>query len=173
MKTICLNGFLYSIKKWLPDFVVEEYRHNWTERNAIELARKLNAGRELVRLIGFSDGATAALTVANHCDYVREVYCHSCQYREHRIKREFETRFFATIGDRAGTILDGESIYDQTLATFEQYAQHDRRRNSIEFLEWVPFKRPTMFEGMVLRPLGHQFHNCVDKINYGEQVEAK
>jgi hypothetical protein len=173
MKTICLDGFLYSIKKWLPDFVVEEYRHNWTERNAIDLACKLNADREPVRLIGFSDGATAALTVANHCDYVREVYCHSCQHREHRIKREFETQFFATIGDRAGTILDGKSVYDQTLATFEQYAQYDRVLNSIELLDRLPFSRPTMFERLVLGPMGHQFHNCLDRIRYGEQIEAK
>lgn len=173
MKTICLNGFLYSIKKWLPDFVHEEYRTNWTERNARALARQLNSEREYVRLIGFSDGATAALTIANHCWFVKEVYCHSCQYRDHEIKRDFQTQFFVTIGDRAGTILDGSSVYDQTIATFEQYAQHNRRQNSIEFLDPLPFSRPTFFERFVLGPMGHQFQNCVNRINYGEQVEDK
>lgn len=173
MKTICLNGFLYSIKKWLPHFVIEEYRHNWTERNARALARQLNSEREYVRLIGFSDGATAALTIANHCWFVKEVYCHSCQYRDHEIKRDFQTQFFVTIGDTAGTLLDGWSVYDQTIATYEQYVQRDRDRSNIEFLEPVPFRRPTFFERLVLSPMGHQFHGCADQINYGEQVETK
>jgi hypothetical protein len=173
MKTICLNGFLYSIKKWLPDFVHEEYRTNWTEKNARALAASLNAKREYVRLIGFSDGATAALTIANHCWFVREAYVHSCQYREHEIKRPFRVHFFATIGDRAGRLIDGETIYDQTIATFEQYAQQDRANASIEFLAPLPFTRPTLFERLVLGPTNHQFQNCVDRINYGEQIEAK
>jgi hypothetical protein len=113
MKTYILNGFMYPLDKYFPnsDKVKNIWRWNWNKKKAIEFADTIKGP---CQLIGFSDGATAALEVANNSIYVQRVYCHSCMYRSHEMLRRFEVVFFRTNGDTTPT-------YDGTEKRFLSY----------------------------------------------------
>lgn len=151
---VALNGFGYSIAKWLPDYVQSPFRLNWTRRRAYLLAQELQADPRPTTLIGFSDGATAALHVAEFARCVTEVHCHSClSPHRHTRTRPIKITFYRTIEDTTPTVK----------ATYSEYKTYEACGYDTMLID-LPFKDfedPTAFEQYILRRFKHVFHNAV------------
>jgi hypothetical protein len=109
--------------------------------------------REPVTLIGFSEGANAALMVASHSPMVRVAIVHSCEDKPVGFNAACEYRFFATLSDMTPTL-------DGTIATATR-ALKERIRFDMQFLPFAPFASPTWFERKILAPRFHIFHNVL------------
>jgi hypothetical protein len=151
---VALNGFGYSIAKWLPDYVQTPFRLNWTRRRAYLLAQELQADPRPTTLIGFSDGATAALHVAEFAWCVTEVHCHSClSPRRHTRTKPITITFYRTIGDTTPTVK----------ATYNEYKAYEACGYDAVLIDlpYKEFDEPSFVERVMLSRLRHQFHNAV------------
>jgi hypothetical protein len=148
MKIYALNGFLYPLP--LPDCKVEHvWEWNWNDKRAEKFAKTI---KEDCILIGFSDGATASLTVAQCSRYVKKVYCHSCMYSKYPIKRQFEIQFFSTISDSTPT-------YEGTEKTFLKYSMNGYKCN-LTNLPPEPIKSYNPIH-LMMNKKNHHFTNCL------------
>jgi len=146
LKIYALNGFLYP----LPLENVEHvWRWNWNDKRAEEFAKTI---KEDCILIGFSDGATASLTVAQNSPFVKKVYCHSCMYSSYPLKRKFDVNFFTTIGDSTPT-------FEGTEKTFHKYLINGYNCNIVD-LKPEPIKSLNPVHLMMNRK-NHHFTNCI------------
>jgi dienelactone hydrolase len=149
---IAFGGYLYSIAKWLPSHVIHYSAGAWgfTQRWCRDFSATI---REPVTLIGFSEGANAALQVASHSPMVTRAIVHSCEDKPVAFNAACDYRFFATLGDTTPT-------FDGTIETATR-AMKDRVRFQLQFLPRLPFESPTWFERKVLAPRNHIFHNVL------------
>jgi hypothetical protein len=145
-KIYALNGFLYP----LPLENVEHvWRWNWNNKQAEEFAKTI---KEDCILIGFSDGATASLTVAQNSPFVKKVYCHSCMYSSYPFKRKFDVSFFTTIGDSTPTFEGTEKTFHKYLLNGYKCGIIDLRPEPIK--SWNPIH-------LMMNRKNHHFTNCI------------
>jgi dienelactone hydrolase len=149
---IAFGGYLYSIAKWLPAHVIHYSSMLWgfTDRWCQNFAMQIS---QPVILIGFSEGANAALQVASHSPMVTRAIVHSCEDKPVGFNAACDYRFFATLTDLTPTL-------EGTIAT-AQRARHGCIRSELTFLPSVAFEKPTWFERKVLAPRNHIFHNLL------------
>jgi hypothetical protein len=152
---IAFGGYLYSISKWLPAHVIHYCAgmFGFSQRWCRDFAATI---RNPVTLIGFSEGANAAMSVASHSPMVRMAIVHSCEDKPVAFNAGCDYRFFATLQDRTPTL-------DGTIATVTR-AIAERQQYSLEFLPFVAFESPTWFERQVLAPRRHIFHNVLPRL---------
>jgi hypothetical protein len=155
MKYIALNGFRHSLRRYFNDNVECVERFNWTHRNAVEYAKTIT---EPTCLIGFSDGATAALAMANESDMVKRVYAHSPQFRAYIVESKADVFFYATHGDRTGTFMDTHDAHRLWQTNKRYYAGYVTSLKVLEPLPHVPIRDLATF---IMRIKTHQFHNCL------------
>jgi len=149
MKYMALNGFRHSLDRYFNNEVEIVDRFNWTQRNAVEYAMTID---EPTVLIGFSDGATAALTMANYCPLVRAVYAHSAAFRPEKIVSKAVIHLFHTYGDTATDFRDFTNICNQWTG-----------RTTVQSMSLNPLTPLPVRDlaTLVMRLKGHQFHNCL------------
>lgn len=155
MKYIALNGFRHSLRRYFNDSVECVDRFNWTHKNAVEYAKTIT---EPTCVIGFSDGATAALAMANESEMIHRVYAHSPQFRSYDIKSRADVFFYATQGDRTGTFMDTQDAH-RIWDTSGRY-----RMGYVTALKILPPIQPVPvrdFATLMMRLMTHQFHNCL------------
>lgn len=150
MKYIALNGFRHPLNRYFNHRVECINKFNWTERNAIAFA---NTIKEPTTIIGFSDGATAALTIANNSIHVREVYAHSPMYRNDTIRTRAKIRLFRTRGDTTPT-------FNNTLRVFDRYQFHPVDVTMLT-LPPGPHEPIRDLATLTMWLRNHQFRNCL------------
>lgn len=150
MKYLALNGFRHPLNRYFNDKVECINQFNWTSRNAIKFAQTI---MEPTTLIGFSDGATAALTIANNSKYVEHVYAHSPLFRDEKVFTRARIHLFRTKGDLTPT-------YNQTLQVFYKYSETPVNV-SIQTLKPTTHEPIRDFATFVMRIKNHQFRNCL------------
>jgi hypothetical protein len=155
MEFYALNGFGHSLGRYFdPDKVLAVDRINWNHRNAEDFGRHLTAP---ATLIGFSDGATAAITAAVYSRHVVHVIAHSPMVPRCRLETlGCPVDLYRTIGDTTPT-------FDAT-ANLYQLAKLADVAISIEDLDPLP---PITGRGLILRVMAarlHQFHNILAKL---------
>lgn len=155
MKYIALNGFRHSLRRYFNSNVKCVERFNWTHANAVEYAKTIT---EMTCVIGFSDGATAALAMANESRFIARVYAHSPQFVKYDVHSNADVILFATNGDRTGTFMGAENAYDQ----WETHARYARgvitKITALDRLPHIPIRNLATF---IMRISSHQFHNCL------------
>lgn len=153
---VAFGGYFYSIAKWLPSHVIHYaspawgFRQRWCRDFAAALKRP-------VILIGFSEGANAAMQVAAHSPMVTRAIVHSCEDKPTPFNAACDYRFFVTLSDKTPT-LDG--TVETALRAMKQKIEYQ-----IQFLSFKPFENPTWFERNILTPKRHIFHNIVPKLD--------
>jgi hypothetical protein len=155
VKIYALNGFGHSLGRYFdPAKVVAVDRLNWNHRNAEDFGRHLTAP---ATLIGFSDGATAAITAAVYSRHVVHVIAHSPMVPRCRLETlGCPLDLYRTIGDTTPTFRATANLY--------QLAKLDDVAVSIEDLDPLP---PITGRGLILRVMAarlHQFHNVLAKL---------
>jgi len=152
MDYIALNGFGHPLNQYFNDRVTCVNKFNWTERNAIDFAIQIIRP---TTVIGFSDGATAALTMANHNPYIVSVYAHSPMFRSDVIRTHASIRLFFTTTDKTPT-------REGTWKVFERYSNHlPLYPITVRGLEPLPALPVRSFATWVMKRKNHQFHNCL------------
>jgi hypothetical protein len=153
MKILALGGWLYPIAKWLPNYVahINAPTIGFTKSRCAGIAKSIDAP---TLLIGFSEGANAAMEIALHSPMVRHVVVHSCEYKGVAFNYNCAYDFFYTRQDRTPT----------RAGTIRTFRSADSRLASIHELEYVPFEKPTIFEKRVLAPRFHIFHNVLPRL---------
>lgn len=151
---IALNGWQYSIARFMPSSVYCHPELKWTRQRAIDFADELNKTVSTpTTLIGFSRGANAALVIAQRCHVVNRVYAHSCTFRKFTArKRDFDLTLFRTSFDRTPTA-------EGTELTWKQYRDlgYDAKLHTFNPEPWQP---KGWIEHM-MDSMDHQFHNCL------------
>ena len=155
MEFYALNGFGHSLGRYFdPSKVLAVDRINWNHRNAEDFGRGLTAP---ATLIGFSDGATAAITAAVYSRHVVHVIAHSPMVPRCRMETlGCPVDLYRTIGDTTPTFWATANLY--------QLAKLDDVAISIEDLDPLP---PITGRGLILRVMAarlHQFHNVLAKL---------
>ena len=154
MKYIALNGFGHRLNRYFNDSVECPFQVNWTERNAIDLARSLT---EPTTIIGFSDGATAALTVANHSPHVVRCHAHSPMFRKERRYRPCRISLYISSGDKTPT-------WDATYRVYNHYLKNVPDHNITYEILPIKYHQPIRdVATLVMRWKNHQFHNCLSR----------
>lgn len=158
MRLIALNGFAYPIAKWLSPNVETPYRFNWTCRNTDRLSRSITTPTILV---GFSDGATAAMRIACTNPNIVEAYIHSPEsYRGPITHVPRLMQFFRTKGDTTPTFYGAINNY----MTIEEMPKMECCQVHLNTLPFVRFpQRRTPVEWFMSRRR-HIFHNCLDRL---------
>jgi hypothetical protein len=151
MRYVALNGFRHSLARYFNDRVEIVDRFNWSERNAIRFAKTIT---EPTTVIGFSDGATAALTIANHSPHVRVVVAHSPMFRQEEVRTEACLFVFRTLGDRTPTYEAAEQAWDW-------YGPKIGWCGWIMTLDPLPALPVRDLATAMMRRKVHQFHNCL------------
>jgi S-formylglutathione hydrolase FrmB len=152
---VALNGFRHSLRRCFNDRVEIVDRFNWAERNAIRFAKTIT---EPTTVIGFSDGATAALTIANHTRHVRVVVAHSPMFRQEEVRTTADLYFFRTVGDRTPTFEATEQAWDWYCEGFGEGTAPTYLLTDLEPLPALPVH--DLATAMMRRKV-HQFHNCL------------
>jgi hypothetical protein len=153
---IAFGGWLYPIAKWLPSFVrhypapLLGFSASWCRSFALQIYKP-------TILIGFSEGANAAMQIAGHSPQVREAVVHSCEFVTHQVNFACEYRLFRTIGDTTPT-------FEKTKWTFDGLADSGANA-TLKDLPFVPFTKPTLFERTQLTRRRHIFHNILPHIS--------
>lgn len=161
MRFMALNGFRHSLRPYFDTDIVEiRDEFNWTARKALRLADEITRDRVPTAVIGFSDGATAAVRAAMNSPYVVRVYAHSPMYTDLQPDvRSFECLLFRTRGDRTPTFrLTGD------LAASLIQKMHNPCQVSLTTLaaaEPLPVRGVAT---LIMRWKGHQFHNCLSSL---------
>lgn len=155
-KVIAFGGWMYSIAKWLPLRVEHHKSPVWgfTERWCRDFAATL---QQPTTLIGFSEGANAAMRIAAHSPMVTTAVVHSCEDKRFAFNPNCYYHFFCTLQDTTPT-------FDGTIDTAHR-AHIERQDYTIKFLEFVPFDKPTWFESSFLEPRSHIFHNVLPHLS--------
>jgi len=152
MQYLALNGFRHSLTRYFNSKVICIEVFNWTERLAIQLACQLT---EPTTLIGFSDGATAALTAACHSRQVVAVYAHSPMTpRSLAFNPRARITLFRTKGDTTPT-------FKHTLDI------HIRAESRLLTLDPVPHEPVRDIATFIMKIRGHQFRNCLPELPPG------
>lgn len=152
---IAFGGWLYPIAKWLPSFVrhyaapVLGFSPSWCR----DFAWSLKAPAVL---IGFSEGANAAMMVAGHAPQARQAIVHSCERIRYQINFACQYRLFRTEGDTTPTFQGTQQVFDHLAVCGAQATLTD--------LPFVPFAKPTFFESRQLARRKHIFHNVLPAI---------
>jgi len=149
---IAFGGYLYPIAKWLPSHVIHYSSPIWgfTRKWCRDFAAAL---KRPVILIGFSEGANAAMQIAAHSPMVTRAIVHSCEDKPVGFSAACDYRFFATLGDTTPT-------FDGTVATAKR-SLASKSRTDLQFLKFAAFDAPTWFERKILAPRKHVFHNVL------------
>jgi len=152
MKYIALNGFQHSLQRYFNKTVTCVDRFNWTKRSAILFAKHIT---EPTTIIGFSDGATAAITIANNSHYVVKCYAHSPMYRDETIRSGIDIKLFRTIGDITPT-------YKSTALVLSRY-KRSVVPNTISLLDLLPVPPEKVKDvgTFAMKRFTHQFRNCL------------
>ena len=158
MRFIALNGFRHSLRPYFDEHAVEiRDVFNWTRKNAMQLADQITQDRSPTTLIGFSDGATAAVTVAINSPYVSRVYAHSPMHMDiTRPVRMFECMLYRTRGDKTPTYSGTGSLCAELIANMDQPCVV-----SLSTLKPLPPLPVRGLATLVMRWKQHQFHNCL------------
>lgn len=151
MQYLALNGFRHSLARYFNSQVTPVDRFNWTTRNASDFARTID---QPTTLIGFSDGATACLTIACHCPYITRVYCHSpMEPPSVKLVGSPVVFLFRTEEDRTPT-------FDATRAVFDRL----KTRGTPLSMMTLPAGPPEPVRDLatfIMRKRNHQFRNCL------------
>lgn len=155
MRYFAFNGFGHSLGRYFDhNKVLAVDRLNWNHRNAEDFGRGLTAP---ATLIGFSDGATAAITAAVYSPHVVHVIAHSPMVPRCRLETlGCPVDLYRTIGDTTPTFNATANVYQ--LAKLADVAI------SIEDLDPLP---PITGRGLILKVMAqrvHQFHNVLSKL---------
>jgi alpha/beta superfamily hydrolase len=155
VRYFAFNGFGHSLGRYFdPAKVLPVDRLNWNHRNAEDFGRGLTAP---ATLIGFSDGATAAITAAVYSPHVVHVIAHSPMVPRCRLETlDCPVDLYRTIGDTTPTFAATANLYQ--LAKLADVAI------SIEDLDPLP---PITGRGLILKVMAakvHQFHNLLAKL---------
>lgn len=155
MRYFAFNGFGHSLGRYFDhNKVLAVDRLNWNHRNAEDFGRGLTAP---ATLIGFSDGATAAITAAVYSPHVVHVIAHSPMVPRCRLETlGCPVDLYRTIGDTTPTFNATGNLYQ--LAKLADVAI------SIEDLDPLP---PITGRGLILKVMAqrvHQFHNLLSKL---------
>lgn len=155
VKYFALNGFGHSLARYFDPAKVQAVdRLNWNHRNAEDFGRGLT---DTATLIGFSDGATAAITAAVYSPHVVHVIAHSPMVPRCRLDAiGCLVDLYRTVGDTTPTFAATSHVYQ--LAKLADVAV------SIEDLDPLP---PITGRGLILRVMAaktHQFHNVLAKL---------
>lgn len=154
---IAFGGWLYPIAKWLPSFVAHHasplfgFSSMWCREFAMSINKPTT-------LIGFSEGASAAMLIAEHSPMVRQAVIHSCERGPYKPNANCLYRLFCTVGDTTPTL-------DGTVDTFDSITNRNADA-TIQFLPFVPFESPTFFERRQLARRKHIFHNVLPHIDH-------
>lgn len=154
---IAFGGWLYPISKWLPSFVrhyaspILGFSANWCR----EFARTIKVP---TILIGFSEGANAAIQIASQSHQVRQAIVHSCEFVPVEPRAFCQYRLFRTIGDTTPT-------FQKTQWTFDAISEQGAVATLTD-LPFVPFAKPTFFERTQLARRKHIFHNILPSIDH-------
>ena len=155
MKYIALNGFRHSLRRYFNDNVECVERFNWTHANAVEYARTIT---ERTCVIGFSDGATAALAMANESRLISTVYAHSPQFAKYNVQSKADVMLYSTQGDRTGTFEDTHKAWRQWDTKERYYDGFITKTTILDPLPRIPIRDLATF---IMRIKCHQFHNCL------------
>lgn len=149
MQYLALNGFRHSLRRYFNNKVQCIDKFNWTERNATSFAATID---QPTTLIGFSDGATACLTIACHCPFITSIYCHSPMKPAnlHVVGNPY-IHLYRTLGDTTPT-------FDDTLRI------HSLIRSSLHTLNPGPHEPVRDLATLVMRWKNHQFRNCLPSL---------
>lgn len=159
MKTIAIGGLLYPISKFLSPWVTSYEVKLFGQPNLFaSIESAIKATNEPVRIVGFSRGATFALSLFQSCRNVLEVYAHSpgepprIGGRGPRI--DGVLRFFRTEKDKIG------SVYRQTGEAFRLYESAGHPDVLIRDLPFSRIETRRNIEQKMNR-YNHVFHNCL------------
>lgn len=155
MKYIALNGFRHSLRRYFNDRVECVERFNWTHKNATEYAKTIT---EPTCVIGFSDGATAALAMANTSKHIKRVIAHSPQYKKYEVTSRADLSLFSTVGDRTGTFMDTADVHRQWDTRKRYFAMIPTVLLELKPIDHVAIRDLATF---IMRIKTHQFHNCL------------
>ena len=156
MKLYAFNGYRYPIKprmerSTVPRIIEIEYpyQNNWRASDADEFSKSIV---EPCYIFGFSDGAEMAARLAAINPNVKAAFIHSINVVNIKIQPHVRLFCYATTRDRTGT-------YGRTVDFFH----HQTCPKWLASLDVKIFNPPaTKFEIRFMRPLCHQFHNCLE-----------
>lgn len=150
MQYIALNGFRHTLHRYFnTERVICTSQFDWNRRTIEQFSKTI---RTPTTLIGFSDGATAALAISQINDYVKFVYAHSPMYISLTHRPINGLTLFRTQGDTTPT-------FKATLRIF-----HELEHSSRIELHTLPPGKPEPvrdFGTLMMRLKGHQFRNCL------------
>ena len=150
MRYLALNGFRFSLDRYFGPEVECINRFNWTEKNAREYALTITTP---TTIIGFSDGATAALAMSDASPFVHKVYAHSPMFHPRETIRHQDISLFRTKGDRTPT-------YAQTRQVYDRYAESPAQVQLLD-LPALPNAPVCDLATFIMKIKKHQFHNCL------------
>ena len=146
MQYLALNGFRHSLRRYFNSRVTCIDKFNWTERNAKEFAATID---QPTTLIGFSDGATACLTIACHSPLITSIHCHSpLKPPSLYIVGNPYVHLYRTLGDTTPT-------FDDTLRI------HSMIRSTLNTLNPGPHEPIRNLATLTMYWKTHQFRNCL------------
>lgn len=154
MQYLALNGFRHSLSRYFNSTVTCVDKFNWTKRNALDFAKNITVP---TTLIGFSDGATAALQIAGVNPLIQMVYAHSPMYDSPPSRKGMLVRLFRTKGDTTPTFSDTLLCYKHYVSFNPSY-QIDISLNDLAVGPHEPVRDVATF---VMRWKNHQFRNCL------------
>lgn len=136
----------------VPQIISVEYpyKNNWRRQDAEEFSQQITAP---CYVFGFSDGAETAARLASINPHVRAAFIHSINVSNIEIPSRVTLYCYATENDRA------PFVYERTIEF--HLRQYGPKRMAV--LPYEPFSSPaTKFELRFMKPLRHQFHNCLE-----------
>lgn len=156
MKLYAFNGFRYPIRprmerSRITGLIPTEYpyKNNWRALDADEFSKSIV---EPCYVFGFSDGAEMASRLAAINPNVKAAFIHSTNTPNIQVQPHVRLFCYATMGDRTPT---GR----RTLEFFNRQTC-PKWFASLDADSFGP--QATKFELRFMRPLRHQFHNCLE-----------
>jgi hypothetical protein len=152
VKYIALNGFQHSLQRYFNNTVTCIDRLNWVRLNAIRVASTI---KEPTTVIGFSDGATAAITIGNTNPLVVKVYAHSPMDRKDKIRSGVNITLFRTLGDSTPTFKKTNHLYLRYLKSPVP--------TQIDMIDILPGPHEPVKDlaTFFMKEHNHQFRNCL------------
>ena len=157
MQYLALNGFRHSLARYFNSRVTLVNKFNWTTSNAREFAHTID---KPTTLIGFSDGATACLTIACHCPHITEIYCHSpMEPPSVKLVGWPPVALFRTKGDSTPTFKATKAVFDRLGA--------QGINSFMTTLAPGPHEPVRDLATFIMRNRNHQFRNCLPFLPQG------